>query len=157
MNIFDCAIKIDERAKQCYELLERESTDSERKNLFSMLAGAEREHIATLTRMKAGIACSAELAEPECPLKPIMGKEKVLQAVQRDPDFFLHAVSGEEEEIRHFEELAARAQDEQMRQGLLLLAQEERRHLQQVEHIYTFAEAPRTYLAWQEFSNLHEL
>ena len=38
-----------------------------------------------------------------------------------------------------------------------MLAEEERRHLNVVEHIYDFVEAPRTFLAWREFSNLQEL
>jgi rubrerythrin len=38
-----------------------------------------------------------------------------------------------------------------------MLAAEERRHLNMVENIYDFVEAPRSFLAWGEFSNLREL
>jgi rubrerythrin len=157
MNIFDCAIKVEQRAKECYELLEKESTLPEMKSLFSLLAEAEQEHIGTLMRMKESTAAGAELAEPECSRIPLMAKDQILREVSSDSDFFIHAVHGEEEDIRYYEELAARAQDERLRQGLLLLAEEERKHLDVVENIYSFAEAPRTYLAWQEFGNLQEL
>ena len=36
------------------------------------------------------------------------------------------------------------------------LTAEERNHLEIVDNIYDFVEAPRSYLAWGEFSNLRE-
>jgi rubrerythrin len=63
----------------------------------------------------------------------------------------------EEKEIRFYEELASAASDEATRESLLMVAEEERRHLNIVEHIYDFVEAPKSYLASGEFSNLREL
>jgi hypothetical protein len=34
------------------------------------------------------------------------------------------------------------------------IAEEEKKHLNIIENIYSFVESPRTYLAWGEFSNL---
>ena len=44
MNIFDCAIKMEEEAKLYYEKLAAATNVPELKNLFTMLAAAEQEH-----------------------------------------------------------------------------------------------------------------
>ena len=62
----------------------------------------------------------------------------------------------EEEGVRFYEELAAQAKDEGTREILLMIADEERKHLNIVQNIYSFVESPKTYLAWGEFSNLEE-
>jgi hypothetical protein len=39
---------------------------------------------------------------------------------------------------------------------LQMLADEERKHLEIMENIYDFVEAPKNYLAWGEFGNLKD-
>lgn len=161
MNIFDCAIKIEEETKAYYEGLEAEASQPEMKVLFSMLAASEDEHKKSLLRLK-------ERIEPErakldgldgsaCSFRPFLTQRELLEETDKDPDLYLFAVKKEENEIRFYEELAGLAVDEATRRSLLMLADEERRHLATVENIYSFVEAPRSYLAWGEFSNLHEL
>jgi rubrerythrin len=75
---------------------------------------------------------------------------------ENDPDSYRHAVLEEEKGVRFYEELAAQAKDEGTRGIILMIADEERKHLNIVENIYSFVESPKTYLAWGEFSNLKE-
>ncbi len=160
MNIFDCAIKMEEDAKEYYTDLAKFSTVPELKSLFSLLAAAEDEHRAALVGLKEKndpqkVSFNA-LDEAACVFRPILDRRELMTELKDDPDAYRHAVLKEEEGVRFYEELAARAEDEESRDVLLMIAREERKHLNIVENIYSFVESPRTYLAWGEFGNLAE-
>jgi len=161
MNVFDCAIKIEEETKSYYEGLEAEASEPELKHLFSMLAASEDEHRESLIRLKESMAPDRAkldaLDGTACSFRPLLTQRELLEESERDPDLYLFAVKKEEQEIRFYEELAGVAVDEPTRKSLLMLAAEERRHLATVENIYSFVEEPKSYLAWGEFSNLREL
>ena len=161
MNIFDCAIKMEEDARVYYENLATTVTVPELKTLFSMLAASEREHLDALVEMKGGIdpqkTSFGALDEASCVFRPLLEKREIIAELKDDPDAYRHAVRNEEGGVRFYEELAAKAEDEGTREVLLKIAGEERKHLNIVENIYSFVESPRTYLAWGEFSNLQEL
>jgi len=161
MNVFDCAIKIEEETKTYYEGLEAEACEPEMKNLFSLLAASEDEHRESLIRLKESMskdrAMLDDLEVTACSFSPLLTQRELLEETEKDPDLYLFSVRKEEQEIRFYEELAGRAVNEPTREGLLMLAEQERRHLETVEHIYAFVEEPKNYLAWGEFSNLKEL
>ncbi len=160
MSVFDCAIKMEEEAKEYYEGLAKAAPVPELKNLFSLLAAAEQEHHDALEAMKGKIEPQklsfAALEEAACVFSPLLEKRELMAQLKEDPDAYRHAVMKEEEGVRFYEELAAKAQDEEARKLLQMIVQEERRHLSIVENIYSFVESPKTYLAWGEFSNLAE-
>ena len=161
MNVFDCAIKIEEETKTYYEGLEAESRHPEMKRLFSLLAASEVDHRANIVRLKEtmapGMAGLEDMEGSMCSFSPPLTQREMLTEVDNDPDLYRFTVKEEEEEIKFYEELASMARDETTRQSLLMLAEEERRHLCMVENIYDFVETPKNYLAWGEFSNRQEL
>lgn len=160
MNIFDCAIAMEEDASSYYRKLSESATIPEMKNLLSILAAAEQEHRDALVRMKESMDPQkvefGVLDGASCVFKPLMGKRDLIAALKDDPDAYKQVVRREEEDVKFYEELAAKAQDEGTRGLLLKIADEERKHLSIVENIYAFVESPQTYLAWGEFSNLSE-
>ncbi len=160
MSIFDCAIKMEEEAREYYEDLARVATVPELQNLFSLLAAAEQEHHDALVGMKEKMdpqkITFGALEEAACVFSPLLEKRELVAELKDDPDAYRHAITKEEEGVRFYEELAARAEDEAGREVLLMIAREERKHLNIVENVYSFVESPRTYLAWGEFSNLAE-
>lgn len=161
MNVFDCAIKIEEETKAYYEGLEAEAGDSEMKLLFSMLAASEDEHRKSLLKLKESAANDKARLDGldlgVCSYQPFLTQRELLENTGRDPDLYLYSIKKEEQEIRFFEELASLASDESTRKSLMMLADEERRHLETLENIYAFVEAPRTYLEWAEFGNVKPL
>jgi rubrerythrin len=161
MNVFDCAIKIEEEVQQYYEKLGAESDLPEMKQLFSMLAASEEEFRDNLIKLKGSLSPEQAqfdgLDSAACSFRPLLTERELLEETRNDPDLYKFSMREEEQEIRFYEELAERTSDPATRSCLKMLAAEERRHLNVVEHIYDFAEAPRTYLAWGEFSNLREL
>jgi|ERR1039457_391941 rubrerythrin len=52
MNIFDCAIKMEQEARIHYEKLSDSATIPEMKNLFTLLAESEQEHYDALVKIK---------------------------------------------------------------------------------------------------------
>lgn len=160
MNIYDCAIAMEEDARKRYEELAARLTIPELKNLFSLLAKAEEGHQQHLLSLKGGAEGEGDfgaLEEAACLFRSLVGKKDIVAALEKDSDLYRHVVGQEEESIRLYEELAEKAVSEGERIQLQRLAEEERRHLSVVENIYAFMESPRTFLAWGEFSNLNEL
>lgn len=160
MNVFDCAIKMEEEARIYYEKLATATTVPELKNLFTMLGAAEQEHHDALVKMKGSLGPqTAEfkaLQEAACLFKPLLAKRDLMAELKNDPDAYKHVVKEEGEGVKFYEELAAQAKDEGAREILLRIADEERKHLSIVENIYSFVESPKNFLAWGEFSNLDE-
>lgn len=160
MNIFDCAIRMEEDASAFYKRLADASTIPEIKNLLSILADAEQEHRDALVKMKQNLepqkAEFSVLENASCVFRPLLGKRDLMEGLEDDPDGYRQIVRREEEDVRFYEELATKADNEDSRRLLLRIADEERRHLSIVENIYSFVESPKTYLAWGEFSNLKE-
>lgn len=160
MNIIECALKMEEEAASHYTQLAAASSVEELRSIFGLLAAAEKEHHDTLMSMLEGVdtakADFKALDDAVCTFKPLLGKRDLVAELLRDPDGYQHVVKEEEESIKFYEEMAAKADNEAARALLLKLAEEERRHLSIVENIYSFVEAPKTYLAWGEFSNLKE-
>jgi len=160
MNVFDCAIKMEEEARVHYESMATAATVPELKNILTLLAGAEQEHRNNLLRMKEGVqsgkAQFGSLNDAACVFRPLLDMRDIMAELKNDPDAYQHVIKEEESSIRFYEELATKAENEDTRKLLMMIADEERRHLDIVENIYAFVETPRTYLAWGEFSNLKE-
>jgi rubrerythrin len=160
MNIFDCAIKMEEEARMCYEELAAAATVPELKNLFTILAAAEQEHHDALVMMKGETKPSKAqfkaLQEAACVFRPLLAKRDFMAELKNDPDAYLHIVKEEEKGIGFYVELAEQSKDEGVREILLMIAEEERKHLSIIENIYAFVESPKNFLAWGEFSNLKE-
>ena len=160
MNIFDCAIKMEEEARMCYEELAAAATEPELKNLFTILSAAEQEHHDALVKLKGNVQPSENeftaLQEAACAFRPLLSKRDLMAELKNDPDAYLHVVKAEEKGIGFYEELADQAKEEGVREVLLKIAEEERKHLSIIENIYSFVESPKSFLAWGEFSNLSE-
>ena len=160
MNVFDCAIKMEEEAKLYYEALAAQAEDQELRNLFTMLAAAEQEHKEALVQLQGSVdpqmAQFTVLDRAACLFKPLLAKREAMAQLKESPDGYQMVVAQEEKGVELYRELAAQTKDAGIRQILLKIADEERRHLSIVENIYSFVESPKTFLAWGEFSNLQE-
>lgn len=160
MNIFEGAIRMEEEARKCYEELAAAATVPELKRLFTLLAAAEQEHRDTLVRLRENIKPSESrfttLDVAAGVFRPLLSKRELMAELAGDPDAYRHVVAGEEKGIGLYTELASLAKDEGTRQVILMIAEEERKHLSIIENIYAFVESPKSYLASGEFSNLAE-
>jgi len=160
MNVFDCAIKIQEETKQYYEGLQAESDRQEMRELFSLLAASEDQLKKSLLRLKRMVPERNDLKALDgtlCSFRPPLSQRELMEELEKDPDLYRFSVTQEEQEIEKFERLSAQAGSETSATTLRLIAEAERRHLNVMENIYDFVEAPRNFLVDGEFSNRHEL
>ena len=162
MNILECTIKMKNETRAHYEKLAQVATDKELKNLFSLLAAAEEEHIGNLVVLqsnmnKLNVQDINMLDESVCVYSPHIDPRHLAETLRNDPDAYRHVVREEEETIEFFDNLKNQAENDDMKKVYQELADKEREHLTTLENIYFFVEEPRTYLEWGEFSNLKGL
>ena len=160
MNIFDCAIKMEEEARKYYEQLAATAAVPELKNLFTMLAESEQEHHDALVELKESkehiMAGFKDLQGAACHFKPLLAKKDLKVEPLEESAAYLKSVKEEEDGIQFYVDLAAQTKDENAHKVLLMIAKEERKHLSIVKNIYSFVESPKNFLASAEFSNLKE-
>jgi rubrerythrin len=160
MNIFDCAVMMEEEARINYEKLAATSKSPELKELFTILADAEQEHHDALVKMQKNIAPAKAqyktLQEAACVFSSLVAKRDLMVELDESTDLYQQVIQAETEGIKFYEGLAAEADDKETCKILLKIAAEEKKHLSIVENIYSFVESPKNFLAWGEFSNLKE-
>jgi len=162
MNILECTIKMKQETQAHYERLAETVTNSELKQLFSLLAAAEHEHVDKLFILKTNMGKLDtldlnRLEESVCVYSPQIDPRHLAEALRHDPDAYRHVVQEEEDTIEFFDQLGNQAQSDELKRICRLQAAKEREHLEMLENIYSFVEEPRTYLEWGEFSNLKSL
>ncbi|MDP2755559.1 MAG: ferritin family protein, partial [Nitrospirota bacterium] len=147
MNIFDCAIKMEQEARKFYENLAADATDPELQNLFTLLAESEQEHHDALVKIKKDIdhlkVEFKDLQEAACLFNPAMTKRDSAAEQMEQPDGYQRIVKQEENNVQFYEDLAEQTKDENTRKVLFMIAKEERKHLSIVKNIYSFVESPK--------------
>ncbi len=160
MNVFDFAMKMEADGKALYEKLAAEAGVSELKMIFTLLASAEDEHCKAIAAMRettpAEQAESKVLENARSVFKDLLDKKSALDLLKEDPDGYLHAIKFAIAGVKLYETMASRETSAATAKILQKLADDERKHLEILENIYDFVEAPKDYLAWGEFSNLKE-
>jgi len=160
MNIFDFAMKMEGDGKTLYEKLAAETGVAELKSIFTLLAAAEEEHCKALGAMKKktppGTAESKVLETARNVFAGLLERKSALDLLKEDPDGYRHALKFAMAGIKLYETMAAKETNPATAKVFTMLADDERKHLQILENIYDFVEAPKDFLAWGEFSNLKE-
>jgi rubrerythrin len=160
MNVFDFAMKMEEESREHYEKLAKAARTKELRTIFNLLADSEQEHLEHLMLLKSGTdpdkAQASTLDRIKDRIHELVGELNPESVLQSEYDGYRHALKHEEISIGIYEKLAEQEPSRSAAELLLQLADEERHHLEVMENIYDFVESPQTYLAWGEFSNLHE-
>lgn len=160
MNVFEFALKMEEDGKTFYEKLAAETLEPELKRIFSLLASAEEEHRKAIESLKddiaPGNADSKILENVKNVFQGLLEKKNILGMLERDHDGCRRAIGLAMAGIKLYDKMAAKETNPTTAKILVMLAEEERRHLEIMENIYDFVEAPKDFLAWGESSNLRE-
>lgn len=164
MNALEFMTKFERDCLSFYELLGRETTDREMKELYELLTETQKSHLLRLEEIIGSQRrqdADSELLERTAPLEfgfhKLFFDHELIKAMRHDRDAFDHVVHAEEDVIRLFEGVARAEKREGTRQMLAMLAEDEKAHLAEIEGIYEFIERPGSYLEWGEFSNLRPL
>lgn len=164
MNAFDVITRVEEDELRFFETAGTATTDPEMKELFAILADNQKHHLDDLEKLKesmAGVETDTvrfdRVGSLINGLRRILSSRDILKELKDDPDAFARIEKAEDEMITLLKGMANSVPEEHVRHMLELLAEEEKGHLGTMESIYEFVEAPRSYLEWGEFSNLHPL
>lgn len=161
MNVFDFAMKMETDGKGFYEKLARESTIAGLKTIFLRLAQDEQKHYEVFLALKnqtqmAAMEDSTSLEDSENVFAGLLESKEGGGPVKGDLEGYRYAMKIEADSFRLYEDAAKREKNEEVKNLLLKIAEEEHKHFIIVENIFNFVNAPKQYLAWREFSNLDE-
>jgi rubrerythrin len=164
MDAIEFMARFEEDGLRFFETLSAESADTELKELFELLADNQKRHLGSLEKLREnlhGIETDTTLVDRAGQVvngfRRTLYSQDIVKELRQDADAFDHIVKAEEEVIVLLDGMAKAEGEENTRELLVLLAEEEKQHLSRMENIYEFVEAPRSYLEWGEFSNLHPL
>lgn len=161
MNVFDFALKMEEDGKAFYEKLAAETGVAELKTIFSMLAAVEEDHHKAIEAMKmeqAPVNADSKVLEKSRNVfEGLLKKKNVADMLKEDSDGYRHAIQFAMTGIKLYEDMAKKESNPEAAKCLLMLAEDEKKHLDIMENVYDFFEAPKYFLAWGEFSNLKGL
>jgi rubrerythrin len=161
MNVFDFAMKMELQGKTCYENLAATTKVMGLKTIFTGLAADEQKHYEVFRELKQGKAWtmtdSKMLEQAKSVFTDLLKDKDRLAEVQEDLDAYRLALKLEEDSVRLYEDMAKKERDPDTVQLYLRIANEEKKHFNIVDNICDFVMKPKYFLAWREFSNLHEL
>lgn len=160
MNIFDFAIKMELDGKSYYEKLASEVAVVELKSIFTGLAADEQNHYEIIRDLQSGtnmiIADSIVLEKSRNLFEQLMADKNVAVLLKKSLDGYRHARKIEADSVRLYEDMAKQEENPETVQVLLKIANEEKKHFNIMDNLCDFVEAPQSFLAWGEFSNLKE-
>lgn len=164
MNVLDFMTRFEEDALRFYETLDQEELNRVPGGLYTLLADSQRKHLENIRTIRETAQTKfTESALVERAGHVMNGFEEMLSVrdiskeMRSDRGAFSHVFHAENEMIKLCEGMARAEPDQNVRALLDWLAANEKRHLQEIEEIYDFVEAPGCYLEWGEFSNLRTL
>lgn len=161
MNVFDFAMKMEEDGKTYYEKLAQETSNPGLKTIFSRLAEDEQKHYDIFRELKSSgkvpdMQDTTVLEDSKNVFEQLPKSAEALKGVSSDLEGYRHAMQLEVDSFRLYEETAEKESDQTVKDLLLKVAAEERKHFNILDNIYQFVNAPNQYLVWGEFSNLEQ-
>ena len=164
MNALDFMARFGEDSLRFYETLGKDEHNRELSDLYKLLADSQRRHLDALEAVKKTVSSTdAESVLVERAghfvngFRQLLFTHDIMKEMKNDRDAFAHVLHAEEEMINLCEGMAKAEPNVNTKALLAWLAESEKRHLEEIEGIYDFVEAPGCYLEWGEFSNLHPL
>lgn len=157
MNVLRFAQKVDQSAQRFYEEMATRTDNPGIEKIFRMLANDEA---MLLSRHKAlaRTGASADIAalDGEANVFEQLRHREDQLAVPDDLAAYRLALEAEREVLQQYRDVAQVEVHPEVRRLLDNLARDEQLHVEALEGLYDFTNAPNHYLAWGEFSNLGE-
>jgi rubrerythrin len=161
MNVFDFAIKMELDGKAFYEKLAQGTNIAGLQTIFSTLAGDEQKHYEIFLALKGQTQATAMedstvLEQAKNVFEQLLAQKGALGSLKGDLEAYRYAMQVEADSFRLYEEAAQKEGNQDVKNLLLRIAEEEHKHFTILQNVHDFVNAPNEYLAWGEFSNLDE-
>ena len=163
MDSFEFALKMELDGKAYYEKLAEGTSEAGLKKIFYSLAKDEQKHFETIQAMHAqheqkivSMVDSEVLEEARNIFQTILSEGKQSDQLSSDLEAYKHAMTIEARSLKFYEDAAKKENIPEAAKLLMRIAEEEKKHFNIMDNIYSFMLAPHYFLAWGEFSNLKE-
>lgn len=160
MDIFEFALKMELDGKAYYEKLAEGTAQEDLKKIFYSLAQDEQKHFETIKAMHEQKIVSMDdsevLEEARNVFQVLLSKGKHSAQLSSDLVVYQHAMTIEAKSQKFYEDAAKHEKNFEAAKLFMRIAEEEKKHFNIMDNIYTFTLAPHHFLAWGEFSNLTE-
>jgi rubrerythrin len=161
MNIFDYAMQMELDGQAFYERLAADAQAEGLKSIFSSMAVDESKHYDLFKQMKEASATLSMVDSTALDGAKNFFTELQKQGTALSPDTksleaYRYAMQVEADSATLYREAAEKETNQAIRELLLRIANEERKHLNILENVFEFVNAPNQSLVWGEFSNLKE-
>ena len=164
MNAITYLSRFENDCLNLYKTLGSKTSNPELKELYELLADSRQRHLDSLLKLQETIGSGEDESDLIERADQVMNSCRqtllaydIMKAMRHDHDAFDHVVHAEEEMIRLCAGMARKEKTEKVKELLNWFVADEKRHLEEIEGIYEFVEAPHCYLEWGEFSNLRTL
>lgn len=157
MKVLNFAQAIDESARLFYEEMAARSDNVGVREIFHKLA---EDEVALLNRHRVlaihGDIPDAEALDESANLFEHLRRQEEYLQVGDDVSAYRLALDAERNLTKMYWRAASTEANPDARALIVRIAQDEQRHMEEVESLYEFANAPNNYLVWGEFSNIGE-
>jgi len=160
MDVFKFAMDKEKYSELYYRDLAERTANAGLKNILTMLADDEAEHLQAIERLKAGVPkktmSTSILANARKVFERMRKAGEKFDFHMSEADLYAKAMKIEEESKRFYLKKAKEATDPDQKEILEKLAQEEDRHLVLMENLHSFVSRPETYLEDAEFCHFDD-
>lgn len=161
MNVFDYAMKLELDGKAFYEKLAAQTDSEGLAKIFGELAADEQKHFDIFHKLK-----NNEAVDTMADSRALEGAKNLFEEHRVNPpqknllksnlDAYQYAMKLEKQSVDFYQNAAAKETDAGVKKLLQKIAIEEQKHLNILENIFEFVNAPTRSLVWSEFSNFNE-
>lgn len=161
MDIFEFAMKMEKDGEAYYRKLADEANDQGLANILTFLANEEVKHYNIFSKLKSG-------QKEELPESTLMNdvknifedlsekKETPFEFDASQPQFYRKAQDLEKQSEMFYRDKAEETDDEHIKNILLKIAHEEKRHYFVLENIIDFVQHPKQWIEDAEWNKLGE-
>lgn len=158
MSIYEFAMQMEQDGERFYRDLATKASSPGIARILTMLADDEVKHYGVVKAMAEDpsreMIATTVLSDAKNVFQEMEGTELSLEGAQTD--LYREAQEIERRSQVFYEENAAQAADPAVRETLLKIADEEKRHYFLLDHLIEFVDRPSTWMENAEFNHLDE-
>ena len=161
MEIYKFALNFEKKNREYYEKCAQTSKSVQIKKIFNYLANEEKRHEEIVKKLAEGEVSNYKsdiLPKSKEVFQLIADKISKNENIHEDNQIAVYrkAVKMEQESQEYYKKKANEADDEDVKQLLLTLSKEEKRHEIILDHILEHIERPQEWVENAEFNKLEE-
>lgn len=145
MNVLEFALKREKESEETYRQLAKESKSEGLRKIFKMLAEEESNHFLVVEEIKYDLKVLSPLSgkiDPEAIVSYFVNDESGFYVPENELETYKECLKVEEQSRDFYKDEAKKARSAEVKEALLLLAEEEHKHMMLLENIIEHVSHP---------------